>query len=123
MFAIFTNWLYTSGISLSSFDIGSGVLMPATTSSPWAFIKYSPYSFFSPVAGFLVNATPVPQSFPRLPYTISWTFTAVPQSLGISFNLLYTIALSFIQDLNTAFTASNNCTFGSCGNSSPANSL
>ena len=47
-----------------------GVLTPATTSSPCAFIRYSPYSFFSPVAGFLENATPVPDVLPIFPNTI-----------------------------------------------------
>ena len=34
--------------------------MPATTSSPWALMRYSPNSAFSPVAGLRVKATPVP---------------------------------------------------------------
>ena len=37
---------------------------------------------FSPVDGSRVKATPVAQSSPRLPNTIDWTVTAVPQSLG-----------------------------------------
>ena len=40
-------------------------------------------SFFSPVAGLRVNATPVPQSSPIFPKTIIWTLTAVPQSDGM----------------------------------------
>ena len=36
-----------------------GVRMPATTSSPWAFRRYSPYSSGSPVDGLRVKATPV----------------------------------------------------------------
>ena len=68
--------------------IGSGVLIPATTSSPCAFIKYSPYIPFSPVDGFLEKATPVPEVSPLLPNTISWTLTAVPHSPGISLSLL-----------------------------------
>ena len=35
-----------------------GVRMPATTSSPCALGRYSPYSFFSPVAGLRVKHTP-----------------------------------------------------------------
>ena len=66
-------------------SMGRGVRMPATTSSPWAFIRYSPYSFFSPVEGLRVKATPVPQSSPMLPKTMPCTLTAVPQSPGISF--------------------------------------
>ncbi len=62
-----------------------GVLMPATTSSPCAFIRNSPYSFFSPVEGLRVKATPVPESLPMLPNTMACTLTAVPQSPGISF--------------------------------------
>ena len=41
--------------------MGEGVRIPATTSSPWALIRYSPISFFSPVAGLRVKATPVPE--------------------------------------------------------------
>ena len=54
-----------------------------TTSSPCAFIRNSPYSFFSPVAGLRVNATPVPEVSPMLPNTIDWTLTAVPQECGM----------------------------------------
>jgi hypothetical protein len=78
---------------------------------------------FSPVEGFLVKATPVPDVSPILPNTIACTLTAVPQSPGISFILLYTMALSLSQERNTALTASINCTFGSCGKSSPLFSL
>ena len=35
--------------------MGWGVRTPATTSSPWALIRYSPKIPFSPVAGFLVK--------------------------------------------------------------------
>ena len=47
-----------------------GVRMPATTSSPWALIRNSPYSFASPVDGLRVNATPVAEVWPILPNTI-----------------------------------------------------
>ena len=66
-------------------SIGCGVRTPATTSSPCAFMRYSPYSPFSPVDGFLENATPVPEVSPILPKTIICTLTAVPQSPGMSF--------------------------------------
>ena len=69
------------------FEIGSGVRMPATTSSPCAFGRYSPKNFFSPVEGLRVNATPVAQSSPMLPKTIDCTLTAVPQSSGMLFSL------------------------------------
>ena len=62
-----------------------GVRTPATTSSPCAFIRNSPNSFFSPVAGLRVKATPVPLSSPMLPNTIDWTLTAVPHEEGMSF--------------------------------------
>ena len=61
------------------FAMGIGVRTPATTSSPCAFIKNSPISFFSPVAGSRVNATPVPDVSPMLPNAIICTLTAVPQ--------------------------------------------
>ena len=73
------NCLNTSGITSAIFAIGIGVRTPATTSSPCAFIRNSPISFFSPVAGSRVNATPVPDSSLRLPNAIIWTLTAVPQ--------------------------------------------
>ena len=66
--------------------IASGVRMPATTSSPWALVRYSPKSTFSPVFGLRVKATPVPESSPMLPKTIVTTLTAVPRSWPI---LLY----------------------------------
>ena len=57
-----------------------GVRTPATTSSPWAFTRNSPYSIFSPVAGLRVNSTPVPESGPRLPNTIDMMTQPVPRS-------------------------------------------
>ena len=65
--------------------MGMGVRTPATTSSPWALVRNSPMSFFSPVAGSRVKATPVPEVSPMLPNTMDCTFTAVPQSPGMSF--------------------------------------
>ncbi len=65
--------------------IGWGVRMPATTSSPWAFIRYSPKSSFSPVLGLRVKATPVALSSPMLPKTIVCTLTAVPSLSEILF--------------------------------------
>ncbi len=59
--------------------MGIGVRTPATTSSPWALVRNSPISFFSPVAGSRVKATPVPEFSFRLPKTIGMTLTAVPQ--------------------------------------------
>ena len=44
-----------------------GVLTPATTSSPWAFIKYSPNNLGSPFTGLLLKATPVPELLFLLP--------------------------------------------------------
>ena len=61
-----------------------GVRMPATTSSPWALIRNSPYSFASPVDGLRVKATPVAEVWPMLPNTMDWMFTAVPQLSGMS---------------------------------------
>ena len=90
------NWANTSGIA-SSIDgadspISSrparvrawGVRMPATTSSPWALIRNSPYSRFSPVEGLRVKATPVAEVSPMLPNTMDCTLTAVPQLSGMS---------------------------------------
>ena len=61
--------------------------MPATTSSPCAFIRNSPNIAFSPVAGLRVKPTPVPDVSPVFPNTIAWTLTAVPQSEGMLFIL------------------------------------
>ena len=72
--------------------IGFGVRMPATTSSPWALIRYSPKNRRSPVAGLRVKATPVAQSSPRLPKTIACTLTAVPRRSGDPLDLAGTRA-------------------------------
>ena len=85
--------------------IGCGVLIPATTSSPWAFGNHSPKKTFSPVEGFRVKATPVPQFFPRFPKTIACTFTAVPIEEEIFSKDLYSFALFPFQLSNTAATA------------------
>lgn len=44
-----------------------GVRIPATTSSPWALMRYSPLNMFSPVAASRENATPVAELLPMLP--------------------------------------------------------
>ncbi len=82
-------------------------------------MRYSPNSFFSPVAGLRVNATPVPDLSPELPNTISCTLTAVPQEYGISFMRRYTSARGLSHERNTALTASSSCVAGSVGKSSP----
>ena len=79
---IFTSWRYTAGMRDSSAASGSGVRMPATTSSPWAFTRNSPKKRRSPLEGSRLNATPVPEVSPRLPNTMAITVTAVPQSSG-----------------------------------------
>ena len=58
--------------------MGMGVRTPETTSSPCAFIRYSPKNMRSPVAGLRVKPTPVPEFSPRLPKTMACTLTAVP---------------------------------------------
>ena len=67
--------------------MGRGVRTPATTSSPCALIRYSPYSFLSPVEGLREKATPLPESSPMLPKTIVWILTAVPRLWSILFRL------------------------------------
>ena len=74
----------TSGITSAILAIGIGVRTPATTSSPCAFMRNSPISFFSPVAGSRVKATPVPELSFKLPNAIICTLTAVPQEYGMS---------------------------------------
>ena len=76
-------------------------------------------SFFSPVAGSLVKATPVPQSSPMLPNAIDCTFTAVPHENGISLSRLYTLALGLSHERNTALIAPMSCSLGSSGKSTP----
>ena len=66
-----------------SADSDSVFRMPATTSSPWALNRKSPYSPGAPVAGSRVNPTPVPEFSSRLPNTMACTLTAVPRSWGI----------------------------------------
>ena len=68
-------------------EIGRGVRMPATTSSPWALGSHSPKNTRLPVDGLRVKATPVAESSPRLPYTMACTLTAVPQSFEMPFSL------------------------------------
>ena len=61
--------LFVSSVFVSSLS-GLGVRSPATTSSPWALTSHSPKNLFSPVAGFLVKATPVAEFSPIFPKTI-----------------------------------------------------
>ncbi len=74
-------WIF--GNSSASADRGSVLRIPATTSSPWALTRKSPYSPVAPVAGSRVKPTPVPDSLSRLPNTMAWTLTAVPRSWAI----------------------------------------
>ena len=98
-----------------------GVRTPATTSSPWAFIRNSPKSFRSPVAGFRVKATPVPAGRrPMLPKTMDWTLTAVPHSRG---DIVHAAVDKWHGGCPScgrlALMAPMSCSFGSCGKGSP----
>ncbi len=54
-----SSWIFGKWWSRAS---RSSVLrMPATTSSPWALTRKSPYGRFSPVAALRVKPTPVPR--------------------------------------------------------------
>src|SRR2546422_491509 len=102
--------------------MGFGVRMPATTSSPCALSRYSPYTAFSPVAGLRVKATPVPEVGPRFPNTMVCTLTAVPRSWGILLKLREVMARGLFHDSNTAWMAISSCCQGSSGNAWPARS-
>src|SRR3712207_7220241 len=65
--------------------MGFPARMPATTSSPWALVRYSPVTTFSPVRGLRVKQTPVAPSSPRLPKTMETTLTAETAVSGILF--------------------------------------
>ena len=77
-------------------------------------------SFFSPVAGSRVNATPVPELLFRLPNTMGITLTAVPQLYGMSLSRRYTFARGLSHERNTASMASLSCSTGSDGKSLPS---
>ena len=79
-----TSRAYASGSVSRMRSIGSGVRIPATTSSPCALTRNSPKSVRSPVDGSRVKQTPVPDVSPLLPNTIWTTLTAVPRSSGMS---------------------------------------
>ncbi len=96
-----------------------GVRMPATTSSPWALTRNSPYRRLSPVEGLRVKATPVADVSPILPNTIACTLTAVPQDAGMAFNSRYFLARGIIHEPNTAPTAPQSWACGSCGKGEP----
>ena len=70
-FVVFTSSSYMIGIVVFKRFISSGVLIPATISSPCAFKRTSPKISSFPVEGFLVNSTPVPDFSLRFPNTIS----------------------------------------------------
>ena len=104
-------------------DIGTGVRIPATTSSPCAFNKNSPKNALSPVDGFLVKATPVPDESPIFPNTIATTFAAVPRLSGMLFSLRYVTHLAPFHESNTASIDIFNCSNGSLGKFLPLSFL
>ncbi len=110
------------GSELRIVSIGCGVRMPATTSSPWAFARNSPYSPVAPVDGSRVNATPVPERSPLLPKTICTTLTAVPRSSAISCARRYTWARGLSHDAKTARTARSSWSRAPVGKSVPVSS-
>src|SRR5215216_468806 len=65
--------------------MGFPARMPATTSSPWALVRYSPVTTLSPVKGLRVKQTPVAPSSPRLPKIMETTLTAETAVSGILF--------------------------------------
>ncbi len=78
-----SSWVWHSGNRPARASSGSVTRMPATTSSPWALVRYSPVTTFSPVRGLRVKQTPVALSSPRLPKTIETTLTAETAVSGI----------------------------------------
>ena len=62
--------------------------------------------------GSRVKATPVAESAPRLPNTMAWTVTAVPQSSGILCRRRKVTARTFFQRLKTARMAAQSWTAG-----------
>ncbi len=68
------------GIAPLRSAMGKVARVPATTSSPWAFVSQSPSRLGSPVVTLRVVSTPVPEPAPMLPNTIVWMLTAVPRS-------------------------------------------
>ena len=74
----------------------------------------------SPVVGFLVNATPVPDRSPRLPNTIAWTVAAVPSDSSIPSTARYRTARGAVHDSNTTLTDCSIWCMGSAGTSNPS---
>ena len=74
---------------------------------------------FSPVDGSRVKHTPVAQSLPMLPNTMACTFTAVPQLGGDIVQLAIGDRAVVHPRPNTAPTAPQSCSSGSCGNGLP----
>ena len=99
--------------------IGSGVRIPATTSSPWLLARNSPNSPGSPVAGLRVNTTPEPESADKLPNTMDCTTTAVPRSCAMRSRFRYAMARGPFQLRKTASMAPRSWAAGSWGNGWP----
>ncbi len=97
--------------------------MPATTSSPCALVRNSPYSSLAPVEGLREKQTPVAEVSPRLPNTICCTLTAVPRLREMPCDRRYTSARGLSHDLNTALTARCSCSVGSEVHAPPSASL
>ena len=108
----------TAGSRSSSTAIGSVACVPATTSSPWASNITSPYRTGSPVDGLRVKTTPVPESAPRLPKTMAWTVTAVPEVVRDALVRAVRHRAIRFHDRKTASIASRSCSHGSSGRSS-----
>mmetsp|Transcript_58391 Transcript_58391/g.142801 ORF Transcript_58391/g.142801 Transcript_58391/m.142801 type:complete len:326 (+) Transcript_58391:1457-2434(+) len=118
-FMFLTNWSYASGRTFFIVAMGSGVRIPATTSSPCALMRYSPSISFFPVEGQRENATPVPELFPAFPKTMTCMLQAVPiRPLMFLISRYFTARVEF-QLPKTALMADFNCCFGSSGNSNP----
>mmetsp|Transcript_14325 Transcript_14325/g.35472 ORF Transcript_14325/g.35472 Transcript_14325/m.35472 type:complete len:246 (+) Transcript_14325:2367-3104(+) len=112
--------LYVSGKRSAIILIGTGVRVPATTSSPCAFIRNSPNSSCVPLAGLRVKHTPVPLLSLMLPYTMVWMLTAVPFRPVILLISRYFCARGMFQERKTASMPMASCCQGSAGSVLPA---
>ena len=100
--------------------MGWGVRTPATTSSPWALIRYSPKIPFSPVAGFLVKATPVPEVSPHVAeYHGLYVDRRSPVAGDVVHPAVYDGPVVIPGTEHGPFTAPISCSFASWGKSSP----
>ncbi len=97
--------------------------MPETTSSPCAFIRYSPKNTCSPVAGLRVKPTPVPESLAQVAEDHGLHVDGCAEPVVDVVDAAIGLGAVVLPASEDGVAGCTSCSSGSCGKSLPVSFL